>query len=296
VLTFFGDLLAGVVNRLDDLPGMAVSVPRLSVWLAAAATALVLYWFVRGHRRDRAAWIATAAMTCWLTAECILHSSLSRGVTLRIDTLALGRAECRLVRAGSSAILWDCGASNPSAGLRTIPRALRELGAFRVRTAVITRADLDHFNAMLDAAEPLGLRQVLVPGTFIHDARSRPGGPAATCLNLLADRGIAVRPVAAGESLSLDGARLDIVSPAPDQTEFQSVADASLIGLISVPAPERELRVLLAASAGRRTIAGLLAAQRLQPDFTALPRARSSRIAGATWLEVRADGRILRSE
>lgn len=296
ILTGVGDLLAAIVFRLDGLPGMALHVPRLSAWLAAGATILILYWFVRGHTRDRIAWGATAVVACWAGTEFFMNTRLADPGIIRVDTLALDRGECRLLRSGSAAVLWDCGSSNPGAGLRTIPRALRELGAFRVPTVVITRSDIDHFNALPDLLEPLGVREALVPATFLNDARSRPGGPAAACLRSLRNNSIKVRAVAAGEVIPLGNARLEILSPAMDQTEFGSVAEASLIGLLTADPAERRGRVLLASSSATRAVARVLGQLGGKPPEACLLPRSGTGPRMAQWLEVWPGGRINTSE
>lgn len=260
VLGWLGDVLVGLVLRLDDLPMMAVGVPRLSFWWSAAATVAVLAWFRVGAARARwirrAPLVAAALLIAWLAVELHANTRVRRDTLLRIDTLSVGDGTCHLVRSADEAILWDCGSSMPGFGVRSLPKAVRELGAWRVRTVVLTHANLDHFSALLDAAGVLGVRRVLICEAFKADADAAPRSADAALLRGLADLGIEVRVIASGEVLTLGDAELCILSPRAGAA-FSESNDTSLIGLFSVPTTSGMTHALFTGDAGVVAIRGV---------------------------------------
>jgi len=260
VLRRLGDLLVGAVFRFDDLPGMAVSLPRLSVWWGACATVSILLWFRLGLTRHkqlrRGLFAATLVLVLWLAVEMFQNTRLGSGSILRIDTLAVGDGTCHLVRSGDDAMLWDCGSSMSGFGVRSLPRAARDLGAWRVRTVVLTHANLDHFSALLDAAEVLGVRQVLICEAFKTDAEAHPRGADAALIQALTGRGIEVRVIAAGERMTFGSADLRFLSPLAGAV-FPESNDSSLVGLFTAPTDEGERYAIFMGDAGVAAIQGV---------------------------------------
>lgn len=257
LLTPLGELLARVVMRLDDLPGMTIGVPRVSAAWAIVATACVVAWFRWWRAAHWAAWGATLVMIAWLAAEIWSGARLPRGVVVRLDTLAVGDATCHIVRSGDEAMLWDAGASNPAFGIVSLPRIARELGVGRIRTAVVTHANLDHFGALADAAESLGIERMLVCQSFLDAATARRDGAPAKLVRMLRAHGIDVEAVGDGFTLPLGKSTLSILSPprAPGAV-FESVNDSSLVGLVRPDDTDRG-GILLCGDIGPGAIRGL---------------------------------------
>ncbi|MBL0922826.1 MAG: MBL fold metallo-hydrolase, partial [Phycisphaerales bacterium] len=176
----------------------------------------------------------------------------------RVDTLAVGDGTCHLVRSGRDAALWDCGGSAPGLGVRFIPGAVRALGAWKVRTVVISHPNLDHFFGLLDVIEPLGVRRVVVGEAFASAAAARPSGPEATALASLLRLGVRVDLAGAGDVLALGGARLEFLGPLRGQV-FDDANDASLVARLSVATSAGERRFLLTGDIERPGMRALLA-------------------------------------
>jgi competence protein ComEC len=278
-LGWLGDTMVRWVMTLDDLPGMSVRLPAISALWSAAATALVVYWFVRGHSRDAKAWVATALVAGWLAAQLVLGPRLPGRAALRIDTLAVGDGTCHLVRSGADAMLWDCGSSRSGAGLREIPEAARSLGAWRVPTVVVTHANLDHFVALLDVVEPLGVRRLLVTRAFIDEGAAHPRGATAALLTGLRDLGVEVVATGAGDSLALGQAELRFLSP-PEGVQFEEVNDTSQVGLFCVSTEAGPRRALFTGDIAAGAIA-ILTAGGAAPaaDIMEVPHHGSARAA-----------------
>jgi competence protein ComEC len=200
---------------MDALPGTSAQSPPVSALWAVAATAVAMYWLVRGHLRDRLGWAIAAAVCGWLAGEAHLSGRLSRDQLLRVDSLAVGDGTCMLVRSREGAFLWDCGSLQGRVGQFLVPRSLRALGVWQVRTIVISHPNLDHYNGVLDLVQPLGVREVVIGEEFALQAKQRPSGPEAYLLSELAVRSVEVVTVCGGDVLRIGGIELEVLSPPP---------------------------------------------------------------------------------
>lgn len=204
---------AAVVRWFDALPAATIHTPPVSTAWTVAATLGVGYLWRRGRLRDAPTWLIPAALAAWLGAEAWSGQGAPENTAARVAMLDVGDGSALLLQHGRGALLWDCGSTRPSIGVRTIPDACRSLGAPRVRTAVVSHANLDHYAGLLDAAPALGLRTLVTGESFARAADADPDGPEAATLRGLARLGVQHRVVAAGDSVELGGARLEILHP-----------------------------------------------------------------------------------
>lgn len=275
--TWLADTLASLVLTLDTLPGACVELPRLSALCAGACVGVILFWFARGTRRSRLAWALTGIAACWLGIELYASTRLPSSVALRIDTLAVGDGTCHLIRAGDSAMLWDCGSSHPGLGLRELPRAIRAVGAARVRVALVTHANMDHFLCLPDVVEPLGIRHVFIGSAFLEEAAKRPDAASAALMRELESRGVGIIEARAGARIRLGPIDCEILSPDPGDS-FAEANDTSLVGLFRVPTRAGERRLLMTGDIGPAAIAHLLDAHpELSADILELPHHGSAK-------------------
>lgn len=248
---------AAVVQLFDGLPGTTLYAPRLSAGLTAALTALIAWWLARGRPRSPGLWSATLLCAGWLAGELYAAGRTPRDVALRIDTLDVGDGTCHLVRRGRESLLWDCGSLSPSIGVRTIPRAVRALGAWRVRDVVITHPNFDHYSGLPDAMDQLGVRRVWVSPEFLARAERDPQGAAAACLDHLRARAVEVRALAAGGAIPLGDAALRVLSPPPGAS-FAEDNDHSLVARLAVPTEGGERVAMFCGDIQREAMAALM--------------------------------------
>jgi competence protein ComEC len=249
VLAHLGTWTVALAQWLDHLPGSGLRLPAVSLPWAILTTILLLYWFRRGHSRDWPLWGCTAALALWLGIDlwsAYARAGLPAGTALRIDTLAVGDGACHLIRAApatnssvgathAESILWDCGSLDLALGERDIPRAVRALGAGPVRTVIISHPDLDHYSALLDCIEPLGVETVIVGEDFPARASRNPRGPAAYVLAELRARHITIRQVAEGDTLPLGAQTLTFLGPPPGIGDIWKIDnDHSLVAQIMI--------------------------------------------------------------
>lgn len=244
------ELLVKLVRAMDAMPASSMTLPRVSLWWTLATLAAVLYVFRRGGRRDPWTWAIACVLGGWLGGEVLLAPRLGSGTLMRVDTLSVGDGTCHMVRSGREAMLWDCGSSHPGMGLREIPRSVRALGAGRVRSALVTHANLDHFICLPDVVGPLGIERVYVTGVLLEEAETKPGGAADALVDALRDKGVEVMPLARGDTFRLGNVTCEILSPQAG-SHPREVNDTSLVGCFAAG----ERRVLMTGDIGPEAIA-----------------------------------------
>lgn len=240
VITPIGSALAWIAALVDALPFATLRTPPITI-ATALAMALVGAWWLRwGSPRmtwPRLRFVAAAALALGMIGLDARAARLPRDIAWRVDTLAVGDGTCHLLRGGAEALLWDCGSSSPGVGVHLIPGAARELGAWRVRTVVISHPNLDHFAGLLDIVEPLGVRRVVVGEAFAHAALESPAGAEATALGWLAERGVFIEVISSGHTIELGSARLEFLAPRTGE-RFEEANDASFVArLVDASAP-----------------------------------------------------------
>ncbi|MBK7403289.1 MAG: ComEC/Rec2 family competence protein [Phycisphaerales bacterium] len=278
-------VLLRVVEIFDATPGTTFYAPRISGALVIALTALALWWLLRPRARCPGTWAATLLALGWLAGEVATSARPRYDASLRVDMLDVGDGTCHLVRSGSDSLLWDCGSLNPSIGVRTIPRALRALGVWHVRDAVVTHPNFDHFCALPDIAEQFGLRRVFVSQAFLDRAEAEPRGATAHAVAALTALGVRIQALSAGDEISLGTTRLQILSP-PVGAAFPADNDHSLVAMAHVPVRGGERRVIFCGDIQREAMAGLTApGADVAADVLEIPHHGSAQTATVGFIE-----------
>ncbi|MCB9838474.1 MAG: ComEC/Rec2 family competence protein [Phycisphaeraceae bacterium] len=294
LLALLAAAIAGVAVFADSLPFSVIHVPGVSALWTIGATLVIGWWLCVGDRANRGAQLASLLMIAW-TAFAIAPPRLDRRVEARIDALDVGDGSCLLLRSGDHALLIDAGSDYPGAGLRTLPRALRVLGAGRVRTAVITHANLDHYNALPDLAEPLGLRRVLVSRHFLADAEDDPDGPTAALLNDLRRARVEVQPIASGDTIPLGELSAEVLWP-PDPSPFTDANDNSVVLRLVAPTDAGDRAIIITGDIERPAMERLFADHPgLRADISEAPHHGSAVTGAAFFIQRASPGVVLQS-
>jgi len=279
-----------LVAWFDGLAWSTVRLPRVGALWGAGATLVAWHWLSRGHWRDARSWLATVAVAAWLLLLVGPGTALPRGVLLRVDALAVGSGSCFLVRSGREAMLWDCGSTRPGIGRRVIPGAVRALGAGRVRTVIVTHANYDHYSALPDAMEALGVRTLLVGPSVIER-----GGMAAMMLEAVRERGAEVRVLSRGDSFALGRATVEILSPDVSKP-FATDNDNSLVARLSVrDARGRTRRVLLTGDIEASAIDAIIEREAIDASVIEAPHHGSATPAALRLVEATSPVVVLQS-
>ena len=243
-LVWLAEGMSAFVFWMDRLPGSSMLAPDPGLAWAVAMTAVAWWWLACGARPRWAFGLALVALIAW-SAWAFMPRRLPEGVALRMDTLAVGDGACHLVRSGREAMLFDCGSQWFGVGQRLIPDAVRTLDAPRISTVVISHDDVDHYAGLLDAAEPMGVRRVLISGPF-ERAAGDPKSAAAALLGGLRARGITIEVVGLGDAFTLGDARVEVLHPPRDFIPERALDnDASLVLLLTVDTEAGPRRVML---------------------------------------------------
>lgn len=265
------EAIVWIVDGIDAMPWASFWLPRVSMWWAAGATCAGLLWFWRGRIRDRVGLGAVAAAVVWLLAEVSLGSRLPWSVALRVDVLAVGNGTCMIVRSGSGAWMWDCGSDRPGIGERLVPRAARELGAWRVPAAFVTHPNEDHYGGLPAAAAWLGTRRLYVGEVTATDAERQPWRKIGEFMSRVREFGVDVSIVGAGDEIELGGGvTMRVISP-PAGATWRAINDHSLVGMIEVPTRGGVRRVLLTGDIEAQAIRHVLGAWDVRADVLELP-------------------------
>ncbi len=276
VLDAIASLLAECAVWLDALPFSVVFLPPLSVWWTLAATgaiAFVLSSAAWRPRRDIGV-LALVALSAALHAAPFMRPTI-RG--LRIDTLSVDDGACHLIRSGKEAMLWDAGSRLLWFGERDLPRALRALNAWPIRTIILSHPNLDHYSAIPDLVEPFGVREIVVTQGCLDFAASDPLGPTAHLIHQLEELDVNLRIVAAGDVVPLGPIALDVLHPELGD-EWTDLNEGSLVALARVPTDEGERTALFCGDIERSAMAAIMQHHpNLHPDVMEAPHHGSAR-------------------
>ncbi|MFK7883335.1 MAG: ComEC/Rec2 family competence protein [Phycisphaerales bacterium] len=249
VVDSISGVVGAVARRLDALPFSSVSVVGVGWLWAGVTTVCVLGWMFRYGRRR---WFGFGIGACVLYAT--LTSQLSGRVDgIRIDMLDVGDGTCLIVRSGGETMLWDCGGLHrPVGGM--VAEAARALGVRRVRTAIITHANLDHFNGLPEVAQRLGIETVFVPPALA----AAEVGDWAHVRDVLTSSGIRIVPVSAGDIINVGRARGNVLWPSQSSDQRWLGNDGSMVIRLSVETDEGERSALLFGDLQTAGVAGLM--------------------------------------
>jgi competence protein ComEC len=165
---------------------------------------------------------------------------------------------------------------DPSVGRRVIASAIWARGIYKLDHVILSHADADHYNGLLDLLERVRVGTVIVSEGFASAAN--PG--ALELLERVRARGIPVRSVVAGESWSSGSAHFAILHPphgwnlsAPDNAR-SLVLDVSSLGY----------HVLLTGDLEGEGLTEFAASRPLEPIDTFLAPHHGGRAANPAWL------------
>ncbi|MDR3632732.1 MAG: DNA internalization-related competence protein ComEC/Rec2 [Isosphaeraceae bacterium] len=133
------------------------------------------------------------------------------GASLEAEVLAVGHGLAVVVQTGDGhTLLYDCGKmGEPSVGRRIVAPALWARGINRLDEVILSHADSDHYNGLPDVLERFAIGAVRVAPGF--GGAKNPG--AEQLLGQVKARGIAVRPIAAGDRWEWGEARFSVRHP-----------------------------------------------------------------------------------
>ncbi|MCA9302601.1 MAG: ComEC/Rec2 family competence protein [Phycisphaerales bacterium] len=244
---------------IDNIPGSSLRAPNLGTLWTLCATALIALLILHPKARDpRRAIPLVTALTLW----CVLAVGLQRTTnTLRVDMLDVGNGSCIILRSGNQSALFDAGSLDRPVG-QTLMQAAHTLNARPLRVAFVSHDNLDHFNALASAPIELGLRIVYTTDALEHN----PSEAWRSIRGQLADRGVEIRTVHAGETIGFGRSTIEILWPPSDLDEHTKENNTSLVLRIRTKTAAGERSVLLCGDIESETMNAIM---QLHPELRA---------------------------
>lgn len=281
-----------VAGWFDAAPGASVVVAGVGwVWAALATAAVLGLVFSRSRR---AVFVGMVAVAAAYAGSLSLVAGRVEGI--RVDMFDVGDGTSVLIRSGSDAVLWDCGSLQREMG-GPVADAVRALGVSRVRTAIITHPNLDHFNGLPVAAERLGIRRVLVPPEMF-DAGADAYAPWREARAELEALGVEIRLITAGDGWAFGDGRVEVLWPPRERSARLMGNDGSVVARFVSSPDSGGVVVLMTGDIQRAGIAGLEAAGAdLRADVVEVPHHGSAEPAAmalvansGAWMAVQSTG------
>jgi len=123
---------------------------------------------------------------------------------LRIDSIDVRDGSCHLIRSPDAALLFDAGSlGSATLGSGTVVPALHALGVRRIDAIVVSHANFDHYSAVPEVIEAMGVTRLLVSLDSLERARKSPRGSMAALLRHARDAGCTVATVGQGDAFAI---------------------------------------------------------------------------------------------
>jgi competence protein ComEC len=193
-----------IASGSGSVVGALVAVAAICVALMAAAR------WMRGI-----AWCAVACWMVWIAGPPWLDkgggSQSQDAPELELTMFAIGDGSAYLLRSGADLVVFDGGSSSVGGvASRALMPAIAEAGG-RVRTVFVSHPNLDHFSGLLDIVRFCEVGEVVVHDSFVASAKRMPAVDAF--LAGVAQRGVPLRTVSAGDSLRIGALDVRVMWP-----------------------------------------------------------------------------------
>jgi competence protein ComEC len=208
-----------LVDNTDNWPlahRYVGDIPEWWLWILYLGLLAVL---TQGPLRRRWRWGLTAGLG-WLCVGLLAGAARLPADELRCTFLAVGHGGCTVLETPDGrTLLYDAGSlAGPDVARRQIAPFLWSRGVRRVDEVILSHADLDHFNGLVELLDRFAVGQVTCTPTFAD--KDTPG--VRHTLAVLQRRGIPVRIAKAGDRLTAGAVTLDVLHPparGPDGNE-----------------------------------------------------------------------------
>lgn len=182
------------------------------------------------------AWLAVPILPAWRVLPATALPTNAPVATLRAISVGNGSSFLLQLRPQQRftqdyVLLFDCGSQQfLDVGKRSVVPALENLNISRIDCLMLSHADIDHYGGVLDVADQIKVKQVLLPQHMLDDAANNPTRATANLLKGLQTRQIPIHVVGAGWKHSVGGHDLELLWP-PAEGEYPTEKhnDSSLV-------------------------------------------------------------------
>jgi len=208
-----------LVDGADRVPYSHIYVGAISDWWLWLFYLSLLGVLTQEPLRRRWRWASIAGLG-WLCAGLAAGAARMPSDELRCTFLAVGHGGCTVIEtADGRTILYDAGSlAGPDVTRRQIAPFPWHRGVRRIDEVIISHADLDHFNGIVELLDRFAIGQVTCTPTFAE----KPTPGVRFALRILHERGIPTRIVKAGDRLTAGDVVLEALHPpavGPDGNE-----------------------------------------------------------------------------
>jgi competence protein ComEC len=144
-------------------------VGELPVWWVVVFYVALLAVLTHSTLRNRWRWVAPGGLG-WLCLGLVMSAEPTRADELRCTFLAVGHGSAIVLELPDGrTILYDAGSMRgPDVTARIIAPFLWSRRIQRIDDVIVSHADLDHFNGLVDLADRFSIGRVLTSETFTH--------------------------------------------------------------------------------------------------------------------------------
>lgn len=238
-LSWTSDALLAWVQSASATPGSSmlfVSAPS-ALW-TLAATGLGATWLAGafvGRKRSLAVAVSICAAWFWLqtSAQPTELWAQWRGSKPPLEwrMFSVGNGSCHLIRLqdgdGEFVLMYDCGSNAYfDVGQTSIAPALGVLGVKQIDLLVLSHANMDHYNGVLDVADSVEIDRVLISPIWLANVEAEQAArekdetalesAASFVVSQLRQRDISVETAWAGWAKTVGDAKLKIIWPPVD--------------------------------------------------------------------------------
>lgn len=208
-----------LVDSADRVPHSHIYIGAIGDWWLWLFYLGLLAVLTQEPLRRRWRWACIAGLG-WLCAGLAAGAARMPSDELRCTFLAVGHGGCTVIEtADGRTILYDAGSlAGPDVTRRQIAPFLWHRGLRRIDEVILSHADLDHFNGIVELLDRFAVGQVTCTPSFAE----KPTPGVRFALRILHERGIPLRIVKAGDRLSAGDVVLETLHPpavGPDGNE-----------------------------------------------------------------------------
>lgn len=250
------------------LPSSRDGVPALIPRVQSGLVPIVDLPLPAIFRPVRPRYVLTVAAA--LSGMCVLTTRPSIPDHPRMHVLAVGDGLCVVVRSPSGQnLLYDCGSLTVSGvGEKIVVPALQALGVRQIDAVILSHANIDHYDGLIDLAKAIPIRQVFLSSAFRREAEQ--GSPRRLLRDLTTLR-VPLKEASAGASApDMGPITIDVLWPPADpNVPPMDANDTSVVARICW----RDKGILLTGDIGRYPQARLArnTSQTIRADVLLLP-------------------------
>jgi competence protein ComEC len=208
-----------LVDAADRIPYSHIYIGTIGDWWLWLFYLGLLVVLTQEPLRRLWRWAGIAGLG-WLCVGLAAGAARLPSDELHCTFLAVGHGGCTVIETPDGrALLYDAGSlTGPDVTRRQIAPFLWHRGIRRIDEVIVSHADLDHFNGIIDLLDRFAIGQV----TYTPSFADKPTTAVQHVLGILHERGIPIRIVKAGDRLSAGEVALEVLHPpsaGPDGNE-----------------------------------------------------------------------------